>query len=78
MIIVKIIGGLGNQLFQYALGRAIAHKKNTSLKIDITSFKTYNLHKYALGNFNIIENFATEKEIQRLKYPDGGKFVQFK
>lgn len=78
MIIVKMIGGLGNQLFQYALGRTIAHKKNTSLKIDITPFKTYNLHKYALGNFNIIENFATEEEIRRLKYPSGMRFLPSK
>lgn len=71
MIIIKMIGGLGNQLFQYALGRAIAHKKNVPLKMDITPFETYTLHKYALGNFNIIENFATEEEISQLKYPSG-------
>jgi hypothetical protein len=74
MIIVKMIGGLGNQLFQYALGRTIAHKKNTSLKIDITPFKTYKLHKYALNNFNVIENFATEEEIRPLKYPGGLRY----
>ena len=26
MVISKIIGGLGNQMFQYAIGRAIAKK----------------------------------------------------
>lgn len=78
MIIVKIIGGLGNQFFQYALGRTIAHKKNTSLKIDITSFKTYNLHKYALSNFNITGKIATEEEIRRLKCPSGMRFLRSK
>ena len=78
MIIVKIIGGLGNQFFQYALGRTIAHKKNTSLKIDITSFKTYNLHKYALSNFNITGKIATEEEIRRLECPSGMRFLRSK
>lgn len=77
MIIVKVIGGLGNQLFQYALGRTIAHKNNTVLKIDITSFKTYN-RKYALDNFNIIENFATEEEIRHLKYSNRLKHLAYK
>lgn len=78
MIVVKIIGGLGNQLFQYALGRTIAYKKNTTLKLDITSFKTYNLHNYALSNFNIAEKIATEEEIQRLICPSGMRGLQSK
>ena len=74
MIIVKIIGGLGNQLFQYALGRAAAYRKNTLLKMDINSFKTYTLHKYALSNFNIIESFATEEEIRNMTNTNGIKY----
>ena len=70
MVIVKLIGGLGNQLFQYALGRAISHAHATTLKLDIGEFRTYTLRKYALGNFNILENFATAEDIdcvRRLK-----------
>ena len=64
MIIVKLIGGLGNQMFQYALGRHLAEKHNTLLKLDISGFETYTLHKYALGAFNIQENFASPQEVQ--------------
>jgi hypothetical protein len=39
MIIVKLQGGLGNQLFQYAAGLALAHRHNTSLKVDSTFLK---------------------------------------
>ena len=39
MIIVKLKGGLGNQMFQYALGRRIALENNLNLYIDITSFE---------------------------------------
>ena len=64
MIIVKTIGGLGNQLFQYSLGRNLAEKYDTNLKLDISEFGTYKLHKYALNAFNIIEDFATPEEIK--------------
>lgn len=63
MIIVKLIGGLGNQLFQYALGRHLAEIHGTELKFDITGFEEYKLHSYSLSHFNIIENFATKEEV---------------
>ncbi len=45
MKIVKIIGGLGNQMFQYAL--AIALKKNSKKKmgLDILCLKVYRKYK---------------------------------
>jgi hypothetical protein len=69
MIIVKIIGGLGNQLFQYALGRNLALMNNTELKLDISGFKTYKLHKYGLHHFKIIEKFATREDLHCIKMP---------
>jgi len=63
MIIVKIIGGLGNQLFQYAVGRHLAEIHKTELKIDILGFKAYKLHKYSLWPFNIQEKFASAEEV---------------
>jgi len=67
MIITKLIGGLGNQLFQYAVARHLAERKQTILKIDISSFETYKLHKYSLWPFNIQENFASFEEVASLK-----------
>jgi len=32
MIIVRLIGGMGNQLFQYATGRAVSMKSNILLE----------------------------------------------
>jgi hypothetical protein len=37
MITVKLLGGLGNQMFQYALGRHLATKNKTGLTLDLTS-----------------------------------------
>jgi len=36
MIIININGGLGNQMFQYAFGRAISYKNNYDLFLDLS------------------------------------------
>ncbi len=36
MITVEIMGGLGNQMFQYAAGLSVAKKNNTDLVLDLT------------------------------------------
>lgn len=77
MIIVKIIGGLGNQLFQYSLGRNLAEKYDTDLKLDISEFGAYKLHKYALSAFNIIEDFATPEEIESLTVEEYAPVVKY-
>ena len=38
MISVHISGGLGNQLFQYAAGLALARRLNTKLRLDARKF----------------------------------------
>lgn len=70
MIITKLIGGLGNQMFQYAAGRRAAHFNSTELKLDITGYGKQSgitPRKYTLQIFNIEENFASESEINKLK-----------
>lgn len=52
MIIIKIKGGLGNQLFQYALGRSIEINTNEPVKFDLSWFKKFSQRKYQLNNFN--------------------------
>jgi len=71
VVIVRLIGGLGNQLFQYATARSVAHIKGVPLKIDVTPFSVYKLHKYSLSPFNISENFATSDEIAKVKCSKG-------
>lgn len=57
MIVIKLQGGLGNQLFQYATARALAIRHNTCVAFDTSllltvSYKTTN-RKFELDNFNI-------------------------
>ncbi|WP_203257351.1 alpha-1,2-fucosyltransferase [Hyunsoonleella ulvae] len=53
MVVVKLIGGLGNQMFQYATAKAIAQKRKQKLYLDTSAFKNYSLHNYDLHHFNI-------------------------
>ncbi|PIT89084.1 MAG: alpha-1,2-fucosyltransferase [Candidatus Levybacteria bacterium CG10_big_fil_rev_8_21_14_0_10_36_7] len=62
-IITKLQGGLGNQMFQYAIGRHLALKNNANLKLDISYYESEKMRKYGLDVFNITENFATPEEI---------------
>lgn len=66
MIVVRLIGGLGNQLFQYALGRQLAEIHRTELKLDILGFETYKLHAYSLQPFDIQKHFASAAEVAAL------------
>lgn len=45
MVISKIIGGLGNQMFQYAVGRALSIADNVPLRLDVSEFEGYGLHQ---------------------------------
>ena len=54
MIITKITGGLGNQLFQYAIGRAVADYHQAELKPLLLTSVTYggiteSIEKYLKG-----------------------------
>jgi len=66
MIILKLFGGLGNQMFQYAFGRNIAEKNQTEFKLDISYFETSKERKFVLDHFNIKNEIATKEEIDKL------------
>lgn len=66
MIVTKVIGGLGNQMFQYAAGYALAREKRVPLKLDIRDFHDYKLHQgFELSRiFNISGTPASEEDIR--------------
>lgn len=72
MIIVQLIGGLGNQMFQYACGKTLALKNKTSLKLDTTdlldrSHHNFTHRNYELNVFNINEKIATNHDVRKFE-----------
>ena len=60
MIITNLVGGLGNQMFQYAFGRALSLRHGVPLKIDARDFRTYRLHRFVLQQaFSLAADEAT-------------------
>lgn len=63
MIIVKLMGGLGNQMFQYAAARRLAIRNNSELKLDLSILKNRQdgttSRVYELKHLNIKATIAT-------------------
>ena len=53
MITVRIYGGLGNQLFQYAFGRQKAIRNNDQLYLDNKHFEENTFRNFGLNKFKI-------------------------
>lgn len=86
MVIVKISGGLGNQMYQYALYRrfqeaGIDAKMSLSYFRDETLMRTVPGHstKYLLNDVfeGVIENFSTEEEDCKYRLFSNNSFFRF-
>jgi len=58
MIAVRLMGGLGNQIFQYAVGRSLAAARDTELVLDLGWFsaeggRASSPRQYELGAFDL-------------------------
>ncbi|HET9747039.1 MAG TPA: alpha-1,2-fucosyltransferase [Chitinophagaceae bacterium] len=70
MIISHINGGLGNQMFQFAAGKALAVSNNTILKLDVSEYDKNKLRSFDLLAFETEISFATRQEINELLPPN--------
>ncbi len=68
MVISHIIGGLGNQMFQYAAGRALSIERGAPLCLDTQDFKGYTLHNgFELHRlFNINSQIANDSDLRKV------------
>jgi hypothetical protein len=63
-------------MFQYALGRHLAQRNSSLLKLDISSYELDKSRRYGLFCFNILEHFASVEEINLIK-GNNARFSRF-
>jgi hypothetical protein len=74
MIVVRLFGGLGNQMFQYALGRHLSWHRKTELLMDTSYFDyrsttpQFTPRQFELDIFNIEAKVASSQELRGLPY----------
>jgi hypothetical protein len=56
---MSLIGGLGNQMFQYAAGKALAERHGVRLALDISGFRDYALRPFLLDRLLVPEAIAS-------------------
>lgn len=83
MIVVKLIGGLGNQLFQYAAGTALANYHKTELFLDLSYLNAdtkgaYTKRKFELDKFNIHAKIADERILKNFNFNENKTSVKLK
>ncbi len=78
MIIAALKGGLGNQLFQYAVGRSLSLLRRTDLKFDVTWYEDPDTRagltprRFELDKFKIAAGRASNEDIARVRSAAGG------
>lgn len=71
VVIVRLAGGLGNQLFQYAAGRALIETRGGDLLLDLTSYDNERLgRKYRLDLYRIHASIASADDVARFTLGD--------
>ena len=78
MIVAQLYGGLGNQLFQYAMGTALAVRRRTSLRLDTSKFEKYPLRSYKLAHFAITATplSAAERRAYHVPIEPANEFIR--
>jgi hypothetical protein len=63
VVISQVIGGLGNQMFQYAAGRSLALRHGCEVQLDTSDFAGYSLHQgFELATVFGIDFRQTDRE----------------
>ena len=66
LVVARLIGGLGNQMFQYATGRALALQREAILKLDVRGFAAAGAHtkrRFELDCFSIHGSAASDADL---------------
>jgi hypothetical protein len=72
MILVRFMGGLGNQMFQYAAALRLASRHNTTLKLDLSFLYDHTLQGHTFRDFDLVifnptEEKASAREVREFR-----------
>ena len=67
MVIVRLNGGLANQMFEYAMARTVAHRRRTSVRLDFQYLEADRKRCYSLGAWNVNVTPASNLDYLRLR-----------
>ncbi|MBS9898255.1 alpha-1,2-fucosyltransferase [Vibrio alginolyticus] len=70
MIIVKMLGGLGNQMFQVAYALSLAEKYDRNVYLDLSIYDSYKIRSFSLDNLVLNERVSilSDKELNRWQH----------
>lgn len=82
MIITKLIGGLGNQMFQYATAKALALKHGVDVKVDTSELEkdsggVYTQRKFELDCFSGNIQIANKEDLAPFKKKQDSSLSRF-
>ncbi len=67
MVILRLNGGLANQMFEYAMARTVAHRRRTSVRLDFQYLEADHKRCYSLGAWNVNVAPASSLDYLRLR-----------
>jgi len=76
-MVIKMICGLGNQMFKYAYGRCISHISSESVSYNISWYDKQRNRDYLLYHFNVITPITNEKPTCEPPYPGAWERLEY-
>lgn len=81
MYVVRLIGGLGNQMFQYAFARKLSLERGVPFKLDVSWYDTAKFgtdapRRFALERFGLAAELATPEDISKARRDVAGQLLR--
>ena len=58
-VVIRLVGGLGNQMFQYAAALGLAVRQSRTLKMEVSAFEAYKKRSYQLNCLKVPQDLYT-------------------
>lgn len=64
-ITIRLVGGLGNQMFQYAAALGLAVRREARVALDLSAFSVYATRPYQLDRLRVPQEISAEQPLRR-------------